>query len=463
MIQFILNDKLIETSLPAGMTLVDFIRYESHLKGTKIGCREGDCGACTCLIGELRNGVLEYKSVTSCIYPLGNANGKHVVTIEGLNMENLSPVQFSLVENSGSQCGFCTPGFVVSLAGFCLSSSENTIENAISSMDGNICRCTGYKSIERAAKQITEFSKDKDTQNPIKWCISNGFVPEYFGNISERLLEIEPLVNIIGSKIVGGGTDLLVQQHDAILEKDLSLISYLLQNREIKIDENNCIIDASCTVSDLMHSRDFNEILDTQKFLKLISSTQIRNMGTIAGNFVNASPIGDLSVIFLALESSLLIKDKDENIREIKLKDFFISYKVFDLNENEIIEKIKFTIPDKTVYFNFEKVSKRTYLDIASVNSAIKIKIENNIIKDICASAGGVYATPLYLTKTCNYLIGKENNIYHIKQATEILNSEIRPITDIRGTEEYKRLLIKQLFFAHFVELFPETFKTNIS
>lgn len=459
MIRFILNDKLIETSLPGGTTLLDFIRHECHLPGTKTGCREGDCGACTCLIGENCNGSFSYKSVTSCIYPIGNIHGKHVVTIEGLNMPGLTPVQQALVENSGSQCGFCTPGFVVSLTGFCLSSSENTIENAISSMDGNICRCTGYKSIERAAKQITEFATGKDINNPLKWSLENGLVPAYFRDISKRLKEIETPVFAKGFQIIGGGTDLLVQQHDTLSDKELSLINFQHLKREIVFRDNVCSIDATCTVTDLMHSGEFSKIINPEKYLKLISSTQIRNMGTIAGNFVNASPIGDLSIIFLALDSSVIIKDHDENQRIIKLRDFFKGYKVTDLKKGEWIEKIIFNIPEKQLLFNFEKVSKRTYLDIASVNSAMCITVENNIISRIGISAGGVFATPLFLVKTSDSLKGKELNRLSINNAIEVLQTEISPVSDIRGSEKYKRLLLKQLFIAHFVNLFHDTFK----
>ena len=143
MIKFILNNKNIATGLPPGMVLLDFVRYHQHLMGTKVGCNEGDCGACTMLIGELKNNELQYRSLTSCLTPLGNVHGKHVVTVEGLNMEGLNPIQQAMYDESATQCGFCTPGFVVSLAGFCLSAKTATAPNAIAHIDGNICRCTG--------------------------------------------------------------------------------------------------------------------------------------------------------------------------------------------------------------------------------------------------------------------------------------------------------------------------------
>ena len=163
MIRFILNEKEIATDLPSGMVLLDFIRYHQHLPGTKIGCREGDCGACTVLVGEIVDGHMQYESMTSCLMPIGNANGKHIVTIEGINFaDELNPIQQAMADEGATQCGFCTPGFVMSLAGFCLSDKEATTQNAVAAVDGNICRCTGYKSIERAAGKVAELIKEKN-------------------------------------------------------------------------------------------------------------------------------------------------------------------------------------------------------------------------------------------------------------------------------------------------------------
>src|SRR4029079_9868666 len=172
MLRFILNDQDIETDIAAGTTVLDFVRYRQNLKGTKIGCREGDCGACTVLVGELIDGKVRYRSMTSCLMPLANAAGQHIVTVEGINPANgsLTPVQQAMVNESGTQCGFCTVGFVMSLTGFCVDGVEKTPEMAISAIDGNICRCTGYKPIERAAERVCErlaINKER-------------FAPEYF-------------------------------------------------------------------------------------------------------------------------------------------------------------------------------------------------------------------------------------------------------------------------------------------
>ncbi|MEO6404405.1 MAG: 2Fe-2S iron-sulfur cluster-binding protein, partial [Ferruginibacter sp.] len=184
MTTFILNDKKIKTNLPKGLLLLDFIRYHALLTGTKIGCREGDCGACTVLVGELKNDSLDYKSATSCLMAIGNAEGKHIVTIEGINTKDLNSVQLAFAAEGATQCGFCTPGFIVSLTGFCMNEGDHNYNAAIDSMNGNICRCTGYKSIERAAKKITDGLQQ--TQEPaLQYAIDQNFIPAYFSGIKE--------------------------------------------------------------------------------------------------------------------------------------------------------------------------------------------------------------------------------------------------------------------------------------
>ena len=229
MIQFILNNQDISTDLPAGTTVLDFVRYHQNLKGTKIGCREGDCGACTILVGELNGEDIKYRSMTSCLMPLANAAGKHIVTVEGINPENgdLTAVQQAMVEESGTQCGFCTVGFVMSLTGFCIDETAKTPEMAVSAIDGNICRCTGYKSIERAAARICESATESvppAVAGGLRSAIDRQVVPEYFSDIYVRLRDISPtasdaefnhlLPQVVptGQAFVGGGTDLYVQK-----------------------------------------------------------------------------------------------------------------------------------------------------------------------------------------------------------------------------------------------------------
>ena len=468
--EFILNDRSIKTDKPGGMTLLDFIRYEKHLMGTKIGCREGDCGACTVLIGSLSEDKMNYISMTSCITPLANAAGKHVVTIEGLNMPELSPVQEAFVEAGGTQCGFCTVGFIVSLSGYCLTAKKSSYEDAISAIDGNICRCTGYKSIERAAASLIDKLKEINSKNRIEWLIRERFIPQYFQNIPERLAFASPPAPLPGGEwrllngrkktIVGGGTDLYVQRPEELEGGEVNPFFNRSDLRVISVNNVCFSIGTSNTVTDLLQSIEFRNIFpELKKYVKLISSTPIRNMGTVGGNLVNASPIGDLTIFFLALNSSVTLRKATGQKRTILLRDFYKKYKTIDKTDDEFIETISFNTFDKDTFFNFEKVSKRTNLDIATVNSAIQLTLKGDVIKQIHISAGGVGPIPLYLKETSAYLTGKELTPDTVIAAIDVAFTEISPISDVRGSKEYKALLLRQLLFAHFIELFPEKFE----
>ncbi|MFD2916462.1 FAD binding domain-containing protein [Psychroserpens luteus] len=463
MIAFILNNKTIKTSEHSGMTLLDFVRYQQRLTGTKIGCREGDCGACTLLVGTLKGDTIEYQSITSCISPLGNAHGKHIVTVEGTNLKDkLTTVQVAMKANYATQCGFCTPGFVVALTGFALSNSDKNYSNAIDAISGNICRCTGYKAIEKAAHQVVEKLENK-TETTFDWLIENQFIPEYFKSIPQRLKDIEAKdLNQPKGKYVSGGTDLYVQQADHLADNDVHLIAEKDYLKGVSIENRVCTIGTNATVSDLWNHTELNSILpNLRKHLKLVSSEQIRNMASLGGNLANASPIGDMTIFFLAFNSNITILNSEEKERTVALKNFYQGYKTYDLNDGELLKAISFNLPTEHSFFNFEKVCKRTHLDIASVNSAIHISVENETISKAHVSIGGVAAIPKYLHKTSAFLIGKPLTSETIIEANEMLQKEISPISDVRGTTDYKRLLGRQLFFAHFTTLFPKQFTLN--
>mgnify|MGYP002633805871 FL=1 len=456
MIEFILNNKTIKTEKPSGSLLLDFVRYDKSLTGTKIGCREGDCGACTVLIGNLKNGQMDYKQVTSCLTPLGNVQGKHVVTIEGLNMESLSPVQQYIVDESGSQCGFCTTGFVVSLTQFCLANSAPSYKDAIASIDGNICRCTGYKPIERAAKHITESLSDKSEKETLDWLITRKFIPSYFKDIPTQLNKLIPVIKTEqNGKLVGGGTDLYVQKMDQLIDHDVNLITEFSEIRFTKVENGICSLGAGNTPTDMLESDEMQSMFpNLTDHIKLVASSPIRNIATLGGNFVNASPIGDFTAFFLAINANITLTEDGQD-RTIFLKDFYKGYKELDKTPGEFISSISFNVPIANSHFNFEKVSKRIHLDIASVNTAVQISVTDNEINETHLSAGGVGPIPMYLNETSAFLNGKELSALNIKSANDVLQREISPISDVRGSADYKRLLLRQLFYAHFIKLFP--------
>lgn len=445
------------------MTLLDFVRYEQRLTGTKIGCREGDCGACTVLVGTLqKDHTIHYQSITSCISPLGNAHGKHIVTIEGTNLESrLTAAQTAMTDNFATQCGFCTPGFVVSLTGFTLSDGAKNYDKALDAISGNICRCTGYKSIEKAAHAVCEKLGSNGSDVSLQSLIKLGFVPQYFEVIPERLSQLNAgIISQSVTSFVAGGTDLYVQQADDLIDNKVHLIADNNSLKGMAMKNGNCTVGAGNTVSDLWHHDGLNTVFPNLKeHLKLVSSEQIRNMASFGGNLVNASPIGDMTIFFMALDSDIIIINDEGKERSLALNKFYKGYKTYDLKTGELIKSIVFKTPSANARFNFEKVSKRTHLDIASVNSAALLTSKEDIIEEAHIAIGGVAPIPKYAFNTSAFLRGKPLMVSIVMEASAILQDEISPISDVRGSADYKRLLGRQLFLAHFTEMFPERFK----
>lgn len=439
--------------------MLDYVRYDQQLTGTKIGCREGDCGACTVLCGQMEDGRLVYRSVTSCLMALGNASGKHIVTIEGLNIDDsLNFIQEAFASNGATQCGFCTPGFVVSMAGHCLSHAQSSLSQATDAVNGNICRCTGYKSIERAVAVIHDKIKERSEESPIQFGVIENLLPPYFKDIPNRLKNwrVSEGSKMVGLKqILGGGTDLYVQQHDKMEAGDFRFAAEEPSLKTISQLGNICQLGASVTVANIATSPIFQQHFPgLDNYIKLISSTQIRNMATIAGNIVNASPIGDLSIFFLVLDASLVLTDGEQE-REVKLKHFFLGYKELAKKKEEWVQYLRFRLPPADSVFNFEKVCKRSWLDIASVNTACLLTVNNNIITSAEISAGGVGPIPFYLQATSKWLLNRSIEELVMVELDDVIQSEVKPISDVRGGAEYKRLLLSQLIKAHLLKAFP--------
>lgn len=406
--------------------------------------------------------------MTSCLMPLANAHGQHIVTVEGINMADLSPVQQAMVDTNGTQCGFCTLGFIMSFTGYVLHPEAKNYEKAIAAIDGNICRCTGYKSIERAAQSISEQIQNKPSAQTTEWLVAQGFLPAYFLEMPKKLESLQEEIythdksqQAVNNKLrIGGGTDLIVQKHAAVRKADLQDLLFKTELKNIEKKGNFLELGPSVTVTEFSESPIIQSVFpDLAKHTKLVSSTPIRNMATLAGNLVNASPIGDMTVFFLALGAEIVLKE-GKNERQILLKDFYKGYKQLDKSQGEMISKIRFPIPSLKAKFSFEKVCKRTHLDIASVNSAALFEKEDKgLISKALISAGGVFSYPRFLEKTGAFLVGKSTTPETLKEACDILQTEISPISDAGGTAEYKRLLLRQLFLAHFQkEISPSDF-----
>jgi xanthine dehydrogenase small subunit len=293
-----------------------------------------------------------------------------------------------------------------------------------------------------------------NTDNIITELINKKYIPEYFSTIKGRLNDLEKTELKASDKtlIVGGGTDLYVQREDDLKDNDPVFVSSAMSNK-IWQEEDKVFISGNARFVELTHSDIIRQIIpNIEETNKLIASLPIRNSATIAGNIINASPIADMTIILLSLNAVVHLS----NEKIVPLREFFLGYKTLAKSDTDIIEKIGIQIPVKGTVFNFEKVSKRTHLDIASVNSAMMIKSEDEKVISCGLSIGGVAPIPLFLKETSAFLEGKTLNTETIKSALKIIDKEISPISDVRGSAEYKRLLAKQLFKGHFMKLFSD-------
>ena len=465
--RFILNDRLVKTSAPAGLLLLDFLRQHERLTGTKEGCKEGDCGACAVLIGELVDDAVRYQPVTSCLVPLAEVHGRHVVTIEGCNLDaGLTPAQEAVVEHGGTQCGFCTPGIVVSLHGLLLDDTKGlSLEDVKYALSGHLCRCTGYRSLKDCADTLDRRlgSRLNGTGGDrVMAMAAAGAIPAYFTTIPERLRALQeetpaPDADAEPEVRIAGGTDLYVQQGEEIPDRRVEVLNRRPALKRIRVRDGEFRIGALTTFEEFGADPRVVEALPRiGAFNHLIASWQIRNRATLAGNIVNASPIGDFTALLLALDARVVLDDGGTR-RSVPLKEFYRGYKQMDLRPGELLTEVAFADP-AGARVNFEKVSKRTCLDIASVNSACSIRCTGDTIADAHVSLGGVAPIPLYLHETSRALRGSSLDLDTAWEAVRLSQQEIAPITDVRGSAEYKRLLARQLLIAHFVTLFPDRF-----
>ncbi len=464
--RFWLNDELVETDEAPGRLVLDFVRH-GRLTGTKEGCKEGDCGACTILVGHLDGERVRYEPVTSCLVPLGEMHGKHVVTIEGLNFKKrLSLVQDAMVRFGGSQCGYCTPGFIVSMTWYLMADEDApTMDGFKRAISGNLCRCTGYNSINRAGESILEdlgpdgrYSEVWGADDRMAALVEHELVPGYFAEMPARLAELsKPIPNGVDAEFfVAGGTDLYVQRGDQIANAKVSILNHHPEMKGIRGDESTLRIGALTTFTEFAEDQQVRELIPRMdEFLWLIASLHIRNRATLGGNIVNASPIGDMTNLLLALGATLVLSEDDEE-REVALRDFFLGYKKLDKRPRELVTEIVLPKATADTHVNFEKVSKRKALDIASVCSGARIEARDGTIISAYISMGGVAATPLLLRRTAGFLAGKPLTAESIRAALPIAQAEVSPISDVRGSAEYKRLLVNQLIIAHFTELFGQ-------
>ena len=441
---FTLNGQLRdESSISPTMTVLDYLRERAHLSGTKEGCAEGDCGACT--IALVRNGSTRLEAVNSCLLAMGQLDGARVTTVEGLAGDGgaLDPIQQAIVAEDGTQCGFCTPGFVMAL--HALRHSGETIDDATihDALAGNLCRCTGYRSIVAAARAGCaqaggEPTVASDTGAP---ALSAG---ESYDFHDQRFLAPQSIDALIAHRtefpdapLLSGGTDLGLLFSK---ERKTFPVTIFTQNvaelRRIEEDDRSITFGAAVTYTEALPYIE-SAYPSFGVLIHRIGSRQIRNVGTIGGNIGNASPIGDTPPCLIALDAMLKLRGAG-GVREMPLEDFFLDYRKTDLGRDEVIESVRVPkLADGQVYRTY-KISKRYDQDISSVIGAFRLTLNDGRVTEARIAYGGMAATPKRAAACEAALTGQPWSPETATRAAAALASDFSPISDHRAGADYR-------------------------
>jgi len=472
-IRFMLNDQEVTLyDVTSSDTLLDYLRLDQRLRGTKEGCAEGDCGACTVLIGRLGQNGLIYESVNACIRFVASLDGCHVVTVEHLRGRDgrLHPVQQALVDEHGSQCGFCTPGFVMSLYGLWMRSAHPAVEEVEQALQGNLCRCTGYEPIIKAAHAISSHGSpemdvlveerkrmtgiltawDDETGVEIKSDTDHFFLPANVDDLSHLLQQYPKATIVAGSTDVG----LWVTKFMRAITPAV-FIGNLKQLHRIDTDADGITLGAGVTYSD------FTEVVakyfpQMNEFWSRIGGEQVRNMGTIGGNIANGSPIGDTPPALIALGATITVRRAADR-RSLPLQDYFIAYGEQDRKPGEFLESIHIPFLDPDDHFAVHKISKRRDEDISSVCGSFRISLQSNTVTSVVLAFGGMAATPKRAAAAESALIGQAWNESAVDKAVAAMAEDFQPISDMRASASYRALVAGNLLKRFYRETIGES------
>ena len=476
MIQFLLNRELrTEHALAPNVTVLQYLREHVGKPGTKEGCASGDCGACTAVVGELDGERVRYRTLNSCLTFVSSLHGKQLISVEDLKHQGqLHSVQQAMVDCHGSQCGFCTPGFVMSL--FALQKNSNGFDKAdtLEALAGNLCRCTGYRPIIDAAeqaccqKQPDQFdAAEAQTVAQLK-AIAPRETAELNSGDKRCLLPltVADLADLYAAnpeaRLLAGGTDLALEVTQFHRELPVMIyVGHIESMKRVEITAEHIEIGAATSLSDC-YAALAEEYPDFGELLHRFASLQIRNQGTLGGNIGNASPIGDAPPLLIALGAQIVLR-KGNDTRSLPIEDYFLDYKVTARQEAEFIEKILVPRAQHNQAFRAYKVSKRLDDDISAVCAAFNLRIEDGVVQDARIAFGGMAAIPKRAAACEAALLGSAWYPAVIERACAALAEDFTPLSDFRASKEYRLLIAQNLLRKFFLELQAPEVETRVT
>ena len=433
---------------PSQATVLEYLRLKGLL-GTKEGCATGDCGSCTAAVVSLEEGKLSYRSLNTCITPLSSLHGRLLITVDGLAESDgtLHPVQQSMVDKHGSQCGFCTPGFVMSLFTHVKNGAKKDREEVIEGISGNLCRCTGYLPIIRAGQSLSQ-ADAKDV-----YAKSAALIKQRLSKLQKEKCESSPttvaelsksLLSRSAPRIVAGSTDLGLEITQSLAKPRLVNVRGIKALRGIKQTAKLWKIGAAtpweqCAKELSPHLPGFGELM------RRFGSPQIRAQATVGGNIGTASPIADGPPVFLALGCKLVLQ-RGAMKRVVDLEGYYTGYRQTVLRPGEFIHSIILKRPPAKSHFNVYKVSKRVEDDISSVCGAYLLTLDSSgKVSDVRIAYGGMAATPLRAANCEKMLIGEAWNQRNLDDARKALARDYKPLNDLRASANYRALVAGNL------------------